>query len=161
MTKKDVTLTIEKDVLEKAKKEMPSISKFVEECLKAYLGLSTDSLFKTHDAQEILTQIKNAQAQLYIMIEQNNIEENYQQAQKDAIQYAWRKAYDDYKRYGHVEPENMKNACDKLGETEEIITGLIQMCRAFSYHDGVDFSCYECVKDAYLEDVLDEIGELR
>ena len=38
MTKKDLKITIEEEILQKAKNHIPNLSGFVEECLKHYLG---------------------------------------------------------------------------------------------------------------------------
>ena len=40
MSKKQLILTIDEEVIEKAKKHIPNISGFVEECLKHHLGLA-------------------------------------------------------------------------------------------------------------------------
>lgn len=57
MMKKITTINIDAEVLEKAKKELPNLSGFVEDCLKAYFGWN-DTRIRTID--ENLTVIQNA-----------------------------------------------------------------------------------------------------
>ena len=56
MTKKDLKLTIEENILEKAKKTIPNLSEFFEECLKYYLG-EANGMYPIIKDQEILDNI--------------------------------------------------------------------------------------------------------
>ena len=57
MVKKVTTVSIDENILRMAKKELPNISVFVEDCLKAYLGYNNTQI-KTID--ENLSIIQNA-----------------------------------------------------------------------------------------------------
>ena len=51
--KKQLVITIDEIVLKKAKENIPNLSKFIEECLKHYLGLNTGE-YPVHNAKELL-----------------------------------------------------------------------------------------------------------
>ena len=52
MSKKSLKISIEEEVLEKAKKHIPNLSGFVEECLKHYFGYA-DGIFPIGNINEI------------------------------------------------------------------------------------------------------------
>lgn len=110
MTKEAVKLSIESDVLEKAKKQIPNMSKFFENCLSAYLGMNNQSVFYTNDAQEAIDTIRNAQTALYILTERNKIEENIKQAEDDEIRLTWMKLYTEYRDTRTINQDKLKHA---------------------------------------------------
>ena len=63
MTKERVNISIDKDLMEKARKQIPNLSAFIEECLKYYLGLE-DGLMPIINDQDILDEIGRLQAKL-------------------------------------------------------------------------------------------------
>ena len=56
MTKKDVTLSIEENLLKNAKKQIPNLSAFFEECLKNYMGM-VNGLYPTAKYKEMLEKV--------------------------------------------------------------------------------------------------------
>ena len=63
--KKQLILTIDEEVINKAKKHMPNISGFVEECLKHHLGLANGTYPIANDL-DILDKISKLQVELFI-----------------------------------------------------------------------------------------------
>ena len=66
MTKKQLILTIEEDIVEKAKKHIPNISAFVEECMKQYMGIG-NNLTPTSKMHELVDTISKCHLELYLM----------------------------------------------------------------------------------------------
>ena len=66
MSKKRVELSIEKDILEKAKKHIPNLSAFFEECLKHYFGYA-DGIFPIGNVNEITEKIGRLQVELFLI----------------------------------------------------------------------------------------------
>ena len=149
ITKKDVTLTIEEELLAKAKQQIPNLSRFFENCLKAYLGTDTNNLFYTSNAQEALDNIKNAQTALYLLSERNDIEENLKKAEKQEINLAWRHLYTTYRDTRTIDPAKLKHASETLQVSEEELTDIVEVCFVFSRGDGVDVTEWSEVYEKY------------
>lgn len=150
MTKEPIKLSIDKEVLDKAKKQIPNMSNFFENCLKAYLG-DIHSVFYTTEAQEMLDQIKNAQTSLYLLIERNNIEENVEKAKRDEILLTWRRIYAEYRDTRATNPDHLKTASEKLGVTEPVLKNIILM--SYAFRNEIDVTDWETVFKEYGDDL--------
>lgn len=149
MTKEAIKLSIESEVLEKAKKQIPNMSNFFENCLLAYLGMDNQSLFYTNDAQEAIDTIRNAQTALYLLTERNKIEENIKQAEQDEIDFAWRRLYAEYRDQRVINPDKLKHASEILGVDQEELQDIVEVCYAYSRNNEVDVTSWSAVYDAY------------
>lgn len=149
MTKKRIELTIEEELLETAKKQIPNMSQFFENCLKAYLGQDINSLFYTSNAQEALDTIKNAQTALYLLTERNDIEENMQKAAKQEINLAWRRLYTEYRDTRTINQDKLQNASNILNVNPEELTDIVEVCFVFSRDDQVDVTEWSEVYEKY------------
>ena len=149
MTKEAIKLSIESDVLEKAKKQIPNMSNFFEKCLLAYLGMDTKSLFYTNDAQEAIDTIRNAQTALYLMTERNKIEENIKQAAEDEIRIAWMKLYAEYRDTRTINQDKLKHASKVLNVPEEELIDIVEVCYAYSRDGDVDVTNWNEVYNEY------------
>lgn len=147
MTKKRVELSIEEDILEQAKKQIPNMSNFFQNCLEAYLGINTNTLFYVPDAQEAIDTIRDAQTALFILTERNKIEENIKKAEEDEIRIAWMRLYTEYRDQRVINPDYLKHASELLNVPGEELTDIVEVCYAFSRDDNVDvtdwFEVYE------------------
>ena len=147
MTKKRIELSIEEDILEKAKKQIPNMSKFFENCLQAYLGIN--NLFHTTNAQEAIDTIKNAQTALYLLTERNKIEENIKKAEHDEINLSWRRLYTEYRDTKTINQDKLTHASKTLKvDTEELID-IVEVCYAYNRRDNIDTTEWSEVYEAY------------
>lgn len=87
MTKEKATISLDSEVLEKARKQIPNLSGFIEECLKQYLGIGYN-LIPTSKMNELVDAISKSQLELYLMNELGNIEEAKEKAAKQEINLA-------------------------------------------------------------------------
>ena len=148
MTKKDLTVTIDEDILKQAKKQIPNLSKFVEECLKQYLGIE-NNLTPTSKMYDLVETISKSQLELYLMNERQHIEEAKQKAEKQEINLAWRHLYTEYRDTRTINQDKLKHASEVLGVNSEELTDIVEVCYVFSRDDDVDVTEWSEVYAAY------------
>ena len=146
--KKQLILTIDEEVVEKAKKQIPNISGFVENCLKQYLGIG-NNLIQTSKMQELVEGISKNQLELYLMNERGNIKEAQEKAAKQEINLAWRHLYTTYRDTRTIDPAKLKHASETLHVSEEELTDIVEVCFVFSRNDGVDVTEWSEVYEKY------------
>ena len=148
MTKEAIKLSIDSEVLGKAKRQIPNMSQFFEECLKQYLGIG-GNLIHTSQMHQLVETISKSQLELYLMNERSNIEEAREQAKKDEINLAWRRLYTTYRDQRIINKDYLHNASEILEVPEEELTDIVQVCFAFSRNDNVDVTEWEEVYEHY------------
>lgn len=148
MTKKQLILTIDEEVIEKAKKHIPNISGFVEECLKQYLGIG-NNLIPVSKMHENVETIGKCQLELYLMNERGNIEESKEKAAKQEINLAWRRLYTTYRDTKIIDEHLLQNASETLKVDKLELTDIVEVCYAFSMNDGVDVTEWVDVYNQY------------
>ena len=135
MTKKQLILTIDEDVVDKAKKQIPNISACVEKWLKQYLGIA-NNLIPTSKMHELIDTISKCQLELHIMTEQKNIEEMKQQAKLEEINFAWRKVYTEYRDTRTFNQGKLKHTANTLNVSAEELKDIVEVL--FTYRDSAD-----------------------
>lgn len=150
MTKKRYDITIDDTIMEKAKKQIPNISGFVETCLKNYLGIE-NGLVNTSNIHELNETISKCQLELYLMNERSNIEEAQQKAAKDEINLAWRKLYATYRDTRTIEPRLLENAVKVLGVSSEELVDIVEVLFAFRNSTDIDVTEWTEVYNEYGE----------
>lgn len=148
MTKKRIELTIHDEVLEKARKQIPNLSGFVEECLKQYLGIGFN-LIPTSKMNELVETISKSQLELYLMNERGNIEEAKEKAAKQEINLAWRKLYTTYRDTRTINQDKLQYASEILNVPEEELVDIVEVCYVFSRNDEIDVTEWEEVYQKY------------
>lgn len=148
MTKEPIKLSIDSDLLEKAKKQIPNISKFVEECLKQYLGIG-NNLISTSKMNELTETISKCQLELYLMNEMSHIEEAKQKAEQDEIRIAWMKLYTEYRDTRTINQDKLQHASKTLNVGSEELVDIVEVCYAYSRDDGIDVTDWNSVYKNY------------
>ena len=148
MTKKQLILTIDEDIIEKAKKQITNISGFVEECLKQYLGVG-NNLTPTSKMYELVETISKSQLELYLMNERQHIEEAKQKAEKQEINLAWRHLYTEYRDTKTINQDKLKHASEVLGVNSEDLVDIVEVCYVFSRDDHIDVTEWSEVYEQY------------
>lgn len=146
MSKKRYDITVEQEVMEKAKKAIPNISGFVEECLKQFLGLG-NNLAPTSKMGELVETISKSQLELYLINERGNIEEAKVQAEQFEKDKAWRFLWNDYFRTLIPNTELMKNAVKILGIDEDTLEDLLD--EVYEAKDSIDTDNWDTVYEWY------------
>ena len=94
--KKNLTITIEENLLAEAKKHIPNLSSFFEECLTHYLGYGDEPIFNVLDAEKELDKIREAQFNLYLLSKETNLQEKQREKQNKEIDKKWRILVNEY-----------------------------------------------------------------
>ena len=148
MTKERATISIDSEVLEKARKQIPNISGFLEECLRQYLGIG-NNILPTHRIHELEEIISKCQLELYLMNERGNIEEAQEKFKHEEINLAWRRLYTNYRDTKHIDPQLLSNAEKTLNVPAEELTDIVEVCLIFSRDDDIDVTEWSEVYQQY------------
>ena len=148
MTKKQLILTIDEEVVKKAKNTIPNVSGFVEECLKQYLGIG-NNLIPTSKMGELVETISKSQLELYLMNERGNIEEAKEKAAKQEINLAWRRLFTFYRDTRKIDDLLLKEASKTLEVPAEELTDIVEVCFVFSRRDEIDVTEWSEVYKQY------------
>ena len=124
MSKKSLKISIEEEVLEKAKKHIPNLSGFVEECLKHYFGYA-DGIFPIGNVNEITEKIGKLQVELFLINQNYDTEESRKNAENEERDKAWRFLWNDFKPSLIPDETLLEKAIEVLGingeELEDIL----------------------------------------
>ena len=150
MTKEKATISLDSEVLDKARKQIPNLSGFIEECLKQYLGLG-NNLTPTSKMYELVENISKSQLELYLINERSNIEEAQEKAAKDEINLAWRKLYATYRDTRTIEPRLLENAVKVLNVSSEELVDIVEVLFAFRNSTDIDVTDWFEVYNEYGE----------
>ena len=137
MTKEKATISLDSEVLEKARKQIPNLSGFLEECLKNYLGIG-NGLINTSNIHELNETISKCQLELYLMNEKGNIKEAKEKAAKQEINFAWRKLYTTYRDTRTIDETLLNNASEILKVDKVELSDIVEVCYAFSRNSDID-----------------------
>lgn len=148
MTKEKATISLDSEVLEKARKQIPNLSGFIEECLKQYLGIGFN-LIPTSKMNELVETISKSQLELYLMNERGNIEEAKEKAAKQEINLAWRKLYTTYRDTRTINQDKLQYASEILNVPEDELVDIVEVCYVFSRNDEIDVTEWEEVYQKY------------
>ncbi len=124
MSKKSLKISIEEEVLEKAKKHIPNLSGFVEECLKHYFDYA-DGIFPIGNVNEITDKIGRLQVELFLINQNYDAEESRKNAENEERNKAWRFLWNDFKPSLIPDETLLEKAIEVLGingeELEDIL----------------------------------------
>lgn len=150
MSKKRQDFTIDEEVLENAKKHIPNLSNFVEECLKHYLGYANGTMPIVSDL-DILDEIGKLQVKLFILNENFDAEESRKQAEEFEKDKAWRFLWNDYRIRLVPDELLMQTAVKELGIDEDTLEDILD--EVFENKDQVDTEHWNTVIEWYKHEV--------
>lgn len=151
MTKEKATISLDSEVLEKARKQIPNLSGFIENCLRNYLGIG-NGLVNTSNIHELNETISKCQLELYLMNERSHIDEVKQKAEKQEINLAWRRLYTTYRDTKTIDKHLLEHAVETLEVSAEELTDIVEVCYVFSRDDNVDVTEWMDVYERYGDD---------
>lgn len=147
------TLTIEKEVFEKAKKHLPNISEFVEECLKEYLGLA-EGTYPTAEAKDIADVIGKSQTKLFILNKDYDFKESQRMIEQEKINRPFRALWNDYKRRLKPNQELMQEVMKIVDIDEETLEDLLD----YTYVNKDQFGLNITWQEVYTKYQEEEMG---
>lgn len=124
MKKARTTLTIDKDLLEKAKQHIPNLSEFIERCLEQYLGY-VNGLYPTAKASDIIQDISKSQAELFILNESFDVHEEMKLIENEKINRPFRALWNDYKRRLKPNQELMQDVLKVVDIDEDTLEDVL------------------------------------
>ena len=124
MTKKSLKISIEEEILEKAKKQIPNLSGFVEECLKHYFGYA-DGIFPVGNVNEINDKIGKLQVEMFLINQNHDAEESMKEAEELEKDKAWRFLWNDYRSRLIPDEKLLKKAIEVLGMNGEELEDIL------------------------------------
>ena len=148
MSKKSLKISIEEEVLEKAKKHIPNLSGFVEECLKHYFGYA-DGIFPIGNVNEITDKIGRLQVELFLINQNYDVEESRKNAENEERDKAWRFLWNDFKPSLIPDETLLEKAIEVLGINGEELEDILDW--VYITDIKVDTNSWQEVLKAYNE----------
>ena len=148
MSKKSLKISIEEEVLEKAKKHIPNLSGFVEECLKHYFGYA-DGIFPIGNVNEITDKIGRLQVELFLINQNYDAEESRKNAENEERDKAWRFLWNDFKPSLIPDETLLEKAIETLGINGEELEDILDW--VYITDVKVDTNSWQEVLKAYTE----------
>ena len=96
MSKKSLKLSIEEGLINEAKKHIPNLSGFFENCLTVYRGYGEEPIFPTLQAEKELEKIKEAQLNLLLLAKSDFINDKQKEEEIKEINKKWRILVNEY-----------------------------------------------------------------
>ena len=137
--KSKITVSIDSEVLEKAKKQMPNISEFFNECLKQYLGLA-DGIYPTAEANDIVNDISKSQAKLFILNQNYDYEKAQKEVEDEKVNRALRKLWNEYRKNMIADEQSMSEALEVLPVDAETLEDILDFAYANQDELGLNFT---------------------
>ena len=139
MAKKSLKVSIEEDVLDKAKGEINNLSLFVEEAFRFYLGMNNvDYRVKELELKKLSGEIENKQFQRYLIEKSLTDKKNSEKLFIEEKNRRWRKLWNYYYLYRTYDFEKMSNAMNILGMSEEELVAIMETL--IEYKEEIDFT---------------------
>ena len=148
MSKKSLKISIEEEVLEKAKKHIPNLSGFVEECLKHYFGYA-DGIFPIGNVNEITDKIGRLQVELFLINQNYDAEESRKNAENEERDKAWRFLWNDFRPTLIPDETLLEKAIETLEMNKEELEDILDW--VYITDVKVDTNSWQEVLKAYTE----------
>ena len=148
MTKERVNISIDSELLIKAKKHIPNLSGFVEECLKHYFGYA-DGIFPIGNVNEITDKIGKLQVELFLINQNYDAEESMKNAANEEKDKAWRFLWNDFRPTLIPDETLLEKAIEKLEMNKEELEDILDW--VYLTDVKVDTNSWQEVLKAYNE----------
>ena len=148
MTKERVNISIDSELLIKAKKHIPNLSGFVEECLNHYFGYA-DGIFPIGNVNEITDKIGKLQVELFLINQNYDAEESRKKTENIKKDKAWRFLWNDYRPRLIPDETLLAKAVELLGKDEEELEDILDW--VYITDVKVDTNSWQEVLKAYTE----------
>ena len=148
MTKERVNISIDSEILIKAKKHIPNLSGFVEECLKHYFGYA-DGIFPIGNVNEITDKIGKLQVELFLINQNYDAEESMKNAANEEKDKAWRFLWNDFRPTLIPDETLLETAIETLEMNKEELEDILDW--VYLTDVKVDTNSWQEVLKAYNE----------
>ena len=148
MTKERVNISIDSELLIKAKKHIPNLSGFVEECLNHYFGYA-DGIFPIGNVNEITDKIGKLQVELFLINQNYDAEESMKNAANEEKDKAWRFLWNDFRPTLIPDETLLEKAIETLEMNKEELEDILDW--VYLTDVKVDTNSWQEVLKAYNE----------
>ena len=148
MTKQRINISIDSELLKKAKRDIPNLSGFVEECLKHYFGYAEGTI-PVGDINEITDKIGKLNVELILINRNYNAKENMKRAEDEKKNKAWRFLWNDFRPRLIPNETLMEKAIEELGMNEEKLEDILDW--VYITDIKVDTNSWQEVLEKYTE----------
>ena len=148
MTKERVNISIDSEILIKAKKHIPNLSGFVEECLKHYFGYA-DGIFPIGNVNEITDKIGKLQVELFLINQNYDAEESRKNAENEERDKTWRFLWNDFRPTLIPDETLLEKAIETLEMNKEELEDILDW--VYITDVKVDTNSWQEVLKAYNE----------
>ena len=148
MTKERVNISIDSEILIKAKKHIPNLSGFVEECLKHYFGYA-DGIFPIGNVNEITDKIGKLQVELFLINQNYDAEVSMKNAANEEKDKAWRFLWNDFRPTLIPDETLLEKAIETLEMNKEELEDILDW--VYLTDVKVDTNSWQEVLKAYNE----------
>ena len=155
MTKIKTTLTVEENLLKKAKKQIPNLSAFFEECLKKYMGV-LNGLYPTAEYKEMIDEISKIQTKLFILNQNYDYEKAQREVEEEKINRALRGAWHEYSKTFRPEGDAFNNAVSVLNVDAEKLEDMLDFADMYRDELGLNFTWSKLYELYEKEDIINE-----
>ena len=155
MTKIKTTLTVEENLLKKAKKQIPNLSAFFEECLKNYMGV-LNGLYPTAEYKEMIDEISKIQTKLFILNQNYDYEKAQREVEEEKINRALRGAWHEYSKTFRPEGDAFNNAVSVLNVDAEKLEDMLDFADMYRDELGLNFTWSKLYELYEKEDIINE-----
>lgn len=168
--KQSINLSIEENILEKIKENVPNVSQFVEDCFIAYLTFMTEN--DEERGEELRKQWENfhrAKVNIHLLMNVTYENNAIEKAQEEKQTMAWLGAWKYYRHSQSCPQPTKEEACKILKINERELDELMEDCLIASKKNPGEkylFDNWKYVKENYLpnidvdDDLEDELNDL-
>ena len=142
MSKKNIGLTIDENILQKAKDTIPNLSEFFEECLKHYFGYANGT-FPIGNINDITDKIGKLQVELFLINQNYDMETALKEAEEFEKDKAWRFLWNDYRIRLIPDEQLLTEAEEKLQMHSETLEDLLD--ELYEVKDEIDTNSWNKV----------------
>lgn len=140
MTKQAIKLSIDEEILKIAKREIPNLSSFFQQCLELYINTNHEEF----ELQKLSRTISEANFKRELLFK-SQLDKKYEEQDLIAEQnHYWTMLYGSYLHNNSTEWELMKKCIEILGQSEEV---LISMMDTLKYEDSAEFDKLRTLTD--------------
>lgn len=126
--KKDIKLTINEELLNRGKEEIPNMSKWVENCLDRYFNYEDYECDFDKKLKEEHEKIREGFVNIHLMTSAQHRERNERKAKKEKINRPWRKLWSIYQsRNGYYDIEDLEEVMDVTDMEEVELKDMLQI----------------------------------
>ena len=126
MTKQQLKVTIDEDILEIIKDNIPNISKFVENCFKSYLmigGMNEEA--RGEELRKAWETFRESQLKIHMLTAISYEKKSIEKMQEKANTDAWLRVWGDYRKVGSAHEHKIEEAATALGLEPDVMKQLL------------------------------------